>query len=113
MEEGIWEQIYAYFNMGVWYMKKTYYDKSGKAFLYCLQLLDSHKKNVAESVIFRADCLFNIAQSYWLMGDKQQAIENMQECYRVRVNGIGKNSMESSYCLFILALWYRETKKWS
>lgn len=113
IEDGIWEQIYAYFNMGVWYMKKTYYDKSVKSFNYCLELLDNHKKGATESVIFRADCLYNIAQGHYLLGETAHAIETMQECYRVRVNGIGKNSMECSYCLYSLAIWYRDLQRWS
>jgi hypothetical protein len=47
MEEGTWEQIYAYFNMGVWYMKKTYFGKSIKAFSYALEILSNYKKNAA------------------------------------------------------------------
>lgn len=30
--EGIWEQVYAYYHVGVWYCKKTYYQKGIKAF---------------------------------------------------------------------------------
>lgn len=74
-------------------MDKTYFDKSVKSFLYALELLDSHKKNISESIVFKADCLYNVAQGYWVQGERGNAIENMQECYRVRMNGIGKNSM--------------------
>ncbi len=70
----MWEQIYAYFNMGAWYMRKTYFDKSIKSFLYSLELLESHKKGSAESAIFKADCLFNISQAYWALGDQKLAI---------------------------------------
>lgn len=44
--EGVWEQIYAYFNVGVWYLSKTYYDKAIKSFVYALELLDGHKKGL-------------------------------------------------------------------
>lgn len=70
----MWEQIYTYFNMGVWYMEKTYYDKSVKSFLYALELLDSHKKGTAESAVFKADCLFNIGIGYWVLGERILAI---------------------------------------
>lgn len=79
--------------MGVWYHRKTYYDKAAKSFLYTLELLESHKKNMAESVIFKADCLYNLSQAYWATNERVLAIEKMQECYRVRLNAIGKNSM--------------------
>ena len=72
--EGIWEQIYAYFNIAVWYSQKTYYDKANKAFTYALELLDSHKKNVKESVVFKADCFFNIALGCWAQRDKIAAL---------------------------------------
>lgn len=49
-------------------MEKTYYDKSIKSFLYALELLEGHKKGVAESVVFKADCLFNIGLNYWALG---------------------------------------------
>lgn len=49
-------------------MKKTYYDKSVKSFSYCMELLDSHKRNITESIIFKADCLYNIGQAYWALG---------------------------------------------
>jgi hypothetical protein len=32
--------------MGVWYLTKTYYDKSIKSLMYALELLDSHKKGI-------------------------------------------------------------------
>lgn len=63
--EGIWEQIYAYFSIGVWYSHKTYYDKAIRAFMYAMEMLDSHKKNIKESAIFKADCHYNIALGYW------------------------------------------------
>lgn len=41
--EGIWEQVYAYFNMGMWYAKKTYNFKALKCFIYSVELIQSHK----------------------------------------------------------------------
>lgn len=76
--EGIWEQIYAYFNIAVWYSQKTYYDKSNKAFTYALEMLDSHKKNMKESAIFKADCNYNIALGYYAQRDLVKALEHMQ-----------------------------------
>ena len=73
--EGIWEQIYAYFNIGVWYSHKTYYEKSIKSFMYALELINSHKKDVSDTILFRGDCHFNIALSLWVCGDKIKAVE--------------------------------------
>lgn len=43
--DGIWEQIYAYFNMGLWYAGKTYYQKAIKCFVYSSDLAATHKIN--------------------------------------------------------------------
>jgi len=34
--DGIWEQVYAYFNMGNWYLTKTYYYKAINCFNHSL-----------------------------------------------------------------------------
>jgi tetratricopeptide (TPR) repeat protein len=112
LEEGLWEQIYAYFNVGVWYMKKTYFDKSVKSFCHCYELLSSHKKNSAEVAVFKANCLYNMALGYWSQGEQISAINTMQQCYRTRMNGIGKNSIECSECLYNLAKWSKDMGKW-
>ena len=72
--EGIWEAIYAYFNIGVWYTKRTYYEKSIKAFIYCREMLDSHKKNNKEAIVFKGDVLFNLAIGYWMTGEHGLAV---------------------------------------
>jgi hypothetical protein len=74
-------------------MKKTYFGKSVKSFTYALELLANYKKNMAEGIVFKADCLFNLALAHWAQGSESEAMERMQECYKVRMNGIGKNSM--------------------
>lgn len=58
--------------------------------------------------MFMADVQYNIGVAYWAMNDHGLAIENMQESYQNRVNGIGKNSVEASDCLEKLARWYRQ-----
>jgi len=61
--DGIWEQIYAYFNFGIWYARKTYYKKAVKCFSYALEMIISHKlskDNTENSIIFKADVNFNI-----------------------------------------------------
>lgn len=41
--EGIWERIYSYFQVGVWYARKTYYKKATLCFAHALSLLNDHK----------------------------------------------------------------------
>lgn len=62
--DGIWEQIYAYYNMGIWYAHKTYYQKALKCFTYSLELIASHKssREVSDnSIIFKGDAMFNVS----------------------------------------------------
>lgn len=67
----------------------------------------SHKKDVPDTILFRADCHYNIGLGYWACGNQLKAMEEMQEAYKDRVNGLGKNSFESSNCLYKLAEWYK------
>lgn len=58
--EGTWEQIYAYFNMGVWYAGKTYYQKAIKCYSYACDM--ASKSNINENAgLFVADATYNIA----------------------------------------------------
>ena len=75
--------------------------------MYCREMLDSHKKNNKEAIVFKGDVLFNLAIGYWMTGEHGLAVQNMQESYKDRVNGIGKNSIEASYCLEQLAKWFK------
>jgi hypothetical protein len=62
--EGIWEQIYSYYNISIWYANKTYYQKAVKAFSYCLELITSHKGNkeaYENTAVLRGDICFNSA----------------------------------------------------
>jgi len=42
--DGLWEQIGAYFNMGNWYLQKTYHHKAIRAYNHSLDLLNTHHK---------------------------------------------------------------------
>ena len=43
--DGVWEQIYAYFNLGRWYAGKTYFQKAIKSFIYAAELAAKHNIN--------------------------------------------------------------------
>ena len=81
--EGAWEQIYAYFNMGVWYVEKTYYQKAIKCFNYAVQ--QATKNNINSSSGFLvADATYNIAVCQYSLKESATAIETMEEAYRLR-----------------------------
>lgn len=106
--EGIWEQAYAYFNMGLWYARKTYYLKALKCFNYAFELVLSNKSSREASdnaTIFKGDAVFNISLCLYSTGDRDKAFENMQEAYRLRAQGLGKSSIEASDCLYTMAKW--------
>jgi hypothetical protein len=63
---------------------------------------------MTEVVCFKANCLYNMGLGYWSGGEQNLAIEKMSECYRMRINCIGKNSMECSKCLYNLSKWFRD-----
>jgi hypothetical protein len=43
--DGISEQVYAYFNMGNWYLQKTYHHKAIRCFNTSLDLMNTHQKS--------------------------------------------------------------------
>lgn len=94
--EGIWEQGYAYFNMGLWYARKTYYQKALKCFTYAYELILARKpsKEAADNAAaFKGDALYNIALCRYSLNETEKAFENMQESYRLRALGLGKSSL--------------------
>ena len=100
--------------MGVWYGKKTYYQKALKCFDHAVKLITTHHSSreiIEGSTIFRGDSLYNMALCHQASGDKDRAEEVMLEAYRLRVQGLGKSSLEASNCLFALASWNLTDKK--
>ena len=47
-------------------------------FMFCQGMLDSHKKNYKETIVFKGDALFNLGIAYWMIGEQALAVENMQ-----------------------------------
>lgn len=46
--------------------------------MFCQGMLDSHKKNYKETIVFKGDALFNLGIAYWMIGEQALAVENMQ-----------------------------------
>lgn len=55
--------------------------------------------------------MYNMALCHQAAGEKDKATEAMQESYRLRVQGLGKSSLEASNCLLALASWTLADKK--
>lgn len=113
LRQGIWEQVYSYYHFGIWYYQKTYCQKATLCFSHSLELLSSSKTNKeSDSNVFilKGDILFNLAQCNRLTRNQPQAIENMLESYRLRSQAVGKNSIEGSNCLYVLAEWAFEAQ---
>ena len=94
--QGIWEQIYAYYNLALWYAQKTYYSKAIKSLEYTLELLSSHKHQTDDLVLLKADAYFNMALARHADGNVKKAIESMKEAHQHRIRAVGKNSLEVS-----------------
>lgn len=103
--EGIWEQIYAYFNMGGWYAGKTYYQKAIKCYSYASELASNHNINDSAGLLI-ADATYNIALCFYSLKEHNKAIEKMQEAYRLRSQCLGKSSLEASEALLVLSKWF-------
>ena len=74
--EGIWEQGYAYFHMGLWYAKKTYYQKALKCFTYAYELILAHKSSreaADNAAVFKGDALYNISLCRYSLNEHEKA----------------------------------------
>lgn len=97
--------------MGVWYVDKTYYQKAIKCFTYAAEVAAKH--NISESSgLLVADATYNIAVCRYSLKEEQEAIETMQEAYRLRSQCLGKSSLEASEALLVLAKWNLAARKY-
>lgn len=101
--------------MGLWYARKTYYQKALKCLTYAYELILAHKSSreaADNAAVFKGDALYNIAVCRYSLNEHDKAYENMQESYRLRALGLGKSSLEVSDCLFTMAKWSLKEKKY-
>lgn len=78
--------------MGVWYAGKTYYQKAIKCLHYSAELASKHNINESSGLLI-ADATYNMAVCRYSLKEQDNAIETMQEAYRLRSQSLGKSSL--------------------